>query len=157
VIAGLDPSEAGTKVCPGLGGAHNWQSTAYNPQTGLYYFTSTDGCQTFYKNPASFVEGAWYQLSGTEDVKGRRSTGSVVAMDPANGEIKWRFPMSRNPSGGMLATAGGLAFVGDYAGNLIAFDARNGKVLWRFPTGAAIQAPPITYTLDGKQVIAVAS
>jgi alcohol dehydrogenase (cytochrome c) len=157
VVPGLDPSEAGTRVCPGLPGAHNWQATAFSPLTGLYYFSSTDGCQTFYKNPAPFVEGAWYQLSGTEDVKNKPTKGSVIALDPATGDIRWRFPMQRNPSGGMLATAGGLAFIGDYAGNLIGFDGRTGKVLWRFQTGAPIMAPPITYTLDGKQMLAIAA
>ncbi len=157
VIAGLDPSEAGTKVCPGLPGGHNWQSTAYSPLTGLYYFTSTDGCQTFYKNPADFVQGAWYQLSGTEDVKGAGSKGSVIALDPSSGAIRWQFSMSRNASGGLLATAGGLAFLGDYSGNLIAFDGRSGKALWRFQTGAAIHAAPITYTFEGRQYVAVAA
>jgi alcohol dehydrogenase (cytochrome c) len=157
VVPGLDPSEAGTRVCPGLGGGHNWQSTAYSPLTGLYYFSSTDGCQNYFKNPADFVEGAWYQLSGTEDPRGIPAKGSVIAVDPASGDIKWRFPMTRNPSGGLLATAGGLAFIGDYAGNLIAFEGRTGKVLWRFPTGASIHAAPIAYTFEGKQYIAVAA
>jgi alcohol dehydrogenase (cytochrome c) len=157
LVAGLDPSEAGTRVCPGLPGGHNWQATAYSPLTGLYYFGSTDGCQTFYKNPAGFVEGAWYQLSGTEDLKSNPSKGSLIAVDPATGAIEWRFLMRRNPSGGLLATAGGLAFIGDYAGNLIAFDGRSGKVLWRFQTGAAIHAPPVTYSFEGNQYIAVAA
>lgn len=65
--------------------------------------------------------------------------------------------MQRNPSGGMLATAGGLAFIGDYAGHLIAFEGRSGKALWRFQTGAPMMAPPITYTVDGKQILAVAA
>ncbi len=157
LVAGLDPSEAGTKVCPGLPGGHNWQATAYSPLTKLYYFSSTDGCQNFYKNPGEFVEGAWYQLSGTEDVKSAPSKGSVIAMDPATGDIKWRYPMMRNPAGGLLATAGGLAWIGDHAGNLIAFDGRTGKVLWRFQTGAAITAPPVTYTFEGRQYLAVAA
>ena len=56
-----------------------------------------------------------------------------------------------------MTTAGGLVFVGDYFGNLIAFDARTGKVLWRFQTGAPIYAPPVSYTFEGKQYIAVAA
>ena len=49
LVAGQDPSEEGTKSCPGLGGGHNWQATAYSPQTGLYYFGTTDGCHMYYK------------------------------------------------------------------------------------------------------------
>jgi alcohol dehydrogenase (cytochrome c) len=157
VIDGLDPSHDGTKVCPGLGGGHNWQATSYSPLTGLYYFGSTDGCQNFYLNEGEFIEGEWYQLSGTKEVPGERSKGSFIAIDPATGEIRWKFEMIRNPSGGAMATAGGLVFIGDAHGNLIGFDGRTGKVLWRFQTGASINAPPVSYTFEGKQYIAIAA
>jgi len=156
-IAGLDPSNQGTRVCPGMGGGHNWQATAYSPQTGLYYFGSADGCHNFYRHDSEFVEGEWYQLSGAREPAGERSQGSFLAVDPATGDIRWRFSMVRNPSGGALATAGGLVFVGDASGNLIAFDARSGKVLWRFQTGAAIYAPPVSYSFEGRQYIALES
>ena len=55
---GQDPSEDGTQSCPGLGGGHNWQATAYSPQTGLYYFGSTDGCHTVLQNRPRFRRGA---------------------------------------------------------------------------------------------------
>jgi alcohol dehydrogenase (cytochrome c) len=157
VIPHLEPTEDGKKACPGLGGGHNWQPTAYSPQTRLYYFSSTDGCQTFFRNKADFVEGEWYQLSHNAPIPGEPSAGSLIAIDPNNGQIRWRHEMIRVPSGGVLATAGGLVLTGDFAGNLIAFDASSGKVLWHFQTGATITAAPITYTLGGKQVIAVAA
>jgi len=157
VIPGMDPSNQGTKVCPGLGGGHNWSATAFSPQTGLYYFGSADGCQTFYRHDSEFVEGAWYQLSDARDAAGERTKGSFLAIDPATGEIRWRFEMVHPPSGGAMATAGNLVFTGDVSGNLIAFDARTGKVLWRFQTGAAIHAPPVSYAFEGKQYVAVAS
>ncbi len=157
LIPGQDPSEKGTKACPGMGGGHNWEATAYSPLTGLYYFASADGCQIYYKSDYEFIEGEWYQLSGTENVRAEPPKGSFVALDPATGEVRWRFEMIRHPSGGTLATAGGLVFTGDYYGNLIAFDARTGRVLWRFQTGAPVVAPPVTYTFEGKQYIALAA
>jgi alcohol dehydrogenase (cytochrome c) len=54
--------------------------------------------------------------------------------------------MVRHPSGGAMATAGSLVFVGEASANLIGFDARSGKVLWRFQTGAPIESPPVSYT-----------
>jgi alcohol dehydrogenase (cytochrome c) len=155
VVPGQEPSETGNKSCPGMGGGHNWTATAYNPVTGLYYFGSTDGCELYYRNDAEYVEGQWYQLSGGQRIPGTLSKGSFIAVDPATGDTKWRFDMVRNPSGGVLTTAGGLTFIGDSFGNLIGFDARSGKVLWRFQTGAGISAPPVSYTFEGKQYIAV--
>jgi alcohol dehydrogenase (cytochrome c) len=157
LIKGLDPSEAGTKVCPGLPGGHNWQSTAFDPRTGLYYFSSTDGCQTFRRRDQEFVEGRWYQLSGTRNLPGDPEQGSLIAMDAATGKIRWRFEMVRSPAGGTLATAGNLVFTGDHSGNLIALDSRNGRVLWRFQTGAPVFSSPITYTFEGRQYIAIAA
>src|SRR6185369_4691762 len=109
----------------------------------------------FYRHDREFVEGEWYQLSGARGIAGEHGSGSFIAIDPATGEIKWRFHMVRNPSGGAMTTAGGLVFAGDFYGNLIAFDARTGKVLWRFQTGAPIYAPPVSYSFEGRQHIAL--
>jgi alcohol dehydrogenase (cytochrome c) len=151
LVPALDPSETGTKVCPGLG------ATAYSPQTQLFYFGSTDGCELFYRNKQEFHQGQWYQASTESAVPNEPSTGAVVAIDPATGETRWRFEMVTPTSAGMLTTAGGLVFTGDGQGYLIALDARTGKPLWHFQTGGQIKAPPITYTLNGKQQVAIAA
>ena len=114
-------------ACPGLGGGHNWQATAYNPKLGLYYFSSTDGCQVYFKSKYQFIEGEWYQLSNTDPVEGEPQVGSLVAMDPNTGNTRWRHEMVRTPSGGVLTTGGGLVFTGDAFGNLIAFDGQYGE------------------------------
>jgi alcohol dehydrogenase (cytochrome c) len=157
LIAGQDPTEEGNLACPGLGGGHNWQATAYSQQTGLYYFSSSEHCQLFYKTKQEFVAGEWYQASTVEGPQKSPGSGSIVAVDPTTGETKWRFNMVSTPSAGILATAGGLVFTGDPQGYVIAFDARTGKVLWKFQTGGPVAAPPITYSLDGTQYIAVAA
>jgi alcohol dehydrogenase (cytochrome c) len=156
LIANREPTEEGTLVCPGLGGAHNWEATTYSPQTGLYYFGSTDGCQIFTKEHQEFVEGRQYQAGDATNPLTDLNGGSVVAVNPSTGETKWRYEMiHRSP--GLLATGGNLVFTGDSEGYMIALDARTGKALWHFQTGAAIKAPPISYSLRGKQYIAVAA
>lgn len=157
LISGQDPTEEGTRACPGLGGGHNWQPTAYSPQTGLYYFHSTDGCQLYYKTKADFIEGQWYQASTVDSIRSEHSTGSIVALDPKTGDAKWRFRMVSSTAAGLLATAGGLVFAGDGQGYLIALDSRSGTVLWKFQTGGGISAPPISYALNGRQYIALAA
>ena len=81
----------------------------------------------------------------------------MLALDPTTGETRWRFEMVTPAPAGMLSTAGGLVFTGDGQGYLIALDAKTGKPLWHFQTGGQIIAPPITYTLNGKQQIAIAA
>jgi alcohol dehydrogenase (cytochrome c) len=157
LIPGQDPTEEGNKACPGMGGGHNWQATAYSPQTGLYYFGSTDGCGVYYKTTQDYIEGQWYQASTGTGVPREPSTGSIVAMNPATGEAKWRFEMVTAPTAGVLATAGGLVFTGDREGYVFALDARTGKPLWKFQAGGQVIAPPITYEAGGKQYIAVAA
>jgi len=157
LIAGQDPAEEGNKSCPGMGGGHNWQATAYSPRSGLYYFTSTDGCQIYFKTKQEFIEGQWYQGSTNAGLPTDPATGSILAVNPATGETKWRIPTVSPPSSGLLATAGGLLFAGDREGYFMALDAETGKPLWKFQTGGPVVAPPISYVMDGKQYIAVAA
>ena len=58
----------------------------------------------------------------------------------------------------MLATGGGLVFSGGTNDRKFhAFDASTGQLLWEFPTNSGILAPPVSFTSDGKQYIAVVS
>src|SRR5262249_47025003 len=68
LIPGQDPTEEGNRACPGLGGGHNWQPTAYSPLTGLYYFNSSDGCQVYYKMKQDYLRGQLYQASTADDL-----------------------------------------------------------------------------------------
>ena len=83
--------------------------------------------------------------------------GVVKALVPTTGEVKWEFKFHTPTWAGTLSTAGGLVFVGDMEGYLTALDAHTGKSLWRFQTGSPITTHPITYMLDGKQIVAVAA
>lgn len=157
LVPGQDPTENGNVSCPGIGGGHNWQATSYSPLTGLYYFQTANGCQTFFKTKQDYIEGQSYQGSTTAALPNEPSTGSIVAMDPRHGEIKWRWEMVSSPSAGILSTAGGLVFSGDGHGYVIAFDAKSGKVLWKFRAGGAVVAPPVTYEVGGRQYVAVAA
>jgi alcohol dehydrogenase (cytochrome c) len=157
LISGQDPTPDGNKSCPGIGGGHNWQATAYSPKTNLYYFTTTDGCQLYFKTTQEYVDGLWYQASTTIGIPEEPATGSIVAVKPGTGDIAWKFPLVSAPTSGLLSTAGGLVFGGDREGYVFALDASTGKPVWRFQTGGVVIAPPITYTFRGKQHLAVAA
>ena len=56
-----------------------------------------------------------------------------------------------------LATAGDILFAGQSDGLFVALDAETGERLWRFQCGAGVNAPPVTYEVDGRQYVAVAA
>jgi alcohol dehydrogenase (cytochrome c) len=84
-----------------------------------------------------------------------RLYGSLKAVDPATGEIKARLRLEYPNLSGALATAGNLVFIGQLDGTLYAYDARTLKEVWSFNAGTGINAPPITYSVNGKQYIAI--
>ena len=83
--------------------------------------------------------------------------GSLKAVDPKSGEVKWEARNKAPLWGGVLTTAGGLVFYGTAEGYLKALDAETGKELWKFQTGSGVVAPPVTWEMDGEQYIGVTS
>ncbi len=157
-------SETGTTVYPSLGGGTNFQSPSYDPQTGFMYIVYYDGPGRYTSGPAPYEPGKMYQGSGSSDwsvpqPKGQAppSTG-ILAFDPESGKVRWRFEL---PEGslqpGVLSTAGGLLFAASPEGNLMALDSKTGKALWRFGAGATIPSSPMSYSVEGKQYVAVSS
>jgi alcohol dehydrogenase (cytochrome c) len=72
--------------------------------------------------------------------------------------VQWKFELAENSlAAGVLATGGGIVFAASGEGNFIALDAKSGKPLWRFGAGASIPSSPISYSIDGKQYVAVSS
>jgi alcohol dehydrogenase (cytochrome c) len=111
----------------------------------------------YYKTNQDWVEGQQFQGSETENDPHDPTWGSVVAIDPSNGAIKWKYKMVDTPTGGLVATGGGLVFEGDRQGYFFALDAKTGKPLWKFQTGGPINAGAISYQFEGKQYVAVAA
>jgi outer membrane protein assembly factor BamB/mono/diheme cytochrome c family protein len=79
---------------------------------------------------------------------------SVGAIDTRSGKLLWRTPMVAQVRG-VLATRGGVVFVGLENGQLLALDMAGGKLLWNFSAAGPIAAAPVTYAVDGKQFLAV--
>jgi alcohol dehydrogenase (cytochrome c) len=96
-------------------------------------------------------------LGGEWTYEMKDSSGYFSAIDLTTGKIKWQHPSPRLYIGGVLSTSTGLVFQGELDGNLTAFDAETGEILWQFNTGAGANAPPIGFTLDGEEYIAVAA
>jgi alcohol dehydrogenase (cytochrome c) len=88
-------------------------------------------------------------------VSSERLYGSLKAIDPATGETKVNLRLEYPNSSGALATAGNLVFIGHADGALTAHDAKTLKEVWSYNVGSGINAPPISYSVNGKQYVAV--
>ena len=148
------PTREGNEICPGPAGAKEWVHAAYSPRTGLLYAPIIDACATFRLVPQQFREGMFY-LAGEADVRPHEQMGAVKAIDPATGRQVWNWKSPQPIVASMLATAGDLVFTGEPSGYFNAWDARTGEVLWRYNTGNGIHSNPVTYSVNGKQYIAV--
>jgi alcohol dehydrogenase (cytochrome c) len=181
----LTPTAGGAHICPGPAGLKEWPHAAYSPKTGLLYTPYVEICATYKVMPQKFLESMPYwggdvDVSGEHQHEGSGSMGhqhggggeqeqepsaqpspsgehwgGVKAFDPATGREAWdqrsKFPMVSS----VLATAGDLVFAGEPSGNFNAYDAHNGKVLWTFQSGSGIHSNPVTYSVHGKQYVAV--
>jgi alcohol dehydrogenase (cytochrome c) len=55
----------------------------------------------------------------------------------------------------VLSTSGGIAFVGDLNRIFRAVDINTGKMLWQTRLGTSVQGFPVTFSVGGKQYVAV--
>ena len=157
VIPNTDPTPEGNFVCPDQSGATNWASPSWDPQTNLFYLAVRESCALYTSITKVPRPGDPYTGTGQQEEPGR-FPGAIRAIDPQTGEVKWSFDLHLGSVGaGVLATAGGVVFAAAKDGNLIALDARTGAELWHYQTGAEINASPISYSVDGKQYIAIAT
>jgi alcohol dehydrogenase (cytochrome c) len=157
VLPGTEPSEKGTLVWPSLQGATNWFSPSYSPRSKLFYVAVREMGSYYFKSEAEFEAGKPFLGGGEQALSGDNSAGAVRALEAMTGKQKWEFPLHSPPWAGLLSTAGGLVFGGTNEGNFFALDDQTGKVLWEFQTGGAIRANPMSFSLDGRQHIAIAS
>ncbi len=148
--------------CPSLWGGKNWPPIAFNPKTRMIYIPANDNlCATYIGREVEYVPGRSY--TGTTvtmyQYPGSTHIGEVQAWNVDTGKRVWthRFAKSAN-WGPMLTTAGGLVFSGGTNDRLFrAFDAKSGNVLWEYPTTSGIIGVPISFSIEGRQYVAVQS
>jgi alcohol dehydrogenase (cytochrome c) len=116
-----------------------------------------EGCANYTRETITPRRGYPFTGGDPQEDHQRGAPGSIRAIDPMTGGIRWNFPMHvGSAAAGVLSTAGGLVFASDPEGSLIALEARTGTLLWRYQTGGEIRSAPISYEVDGKQYIAIA-
>jgi alcohol dehydrogenase (cytochrome c) len=140
------------------GGATNWYSPSYDPQSHIFCFRSYEACALLKSETEPFEEGSTYYSTGSRVMK-RSGKSSINAFDLDTLDFAWRdLQIGRYKGwGGVMTTAAGLLAYGDDAQNFVILDARSGKPLWHFNVGQLIHASPMSYAVNGKQYFAVAA
>lgn len=152
---------------PGDLGGHNFAAMSYSPKTGLVYIPAQQvpfmyqGAKDFKANHDSWNLGLDMTKIGLEDTPEAKAEyikqlkGWLIAWDPIKQKPAFTVDHKGPWNGGILSTGGDLLFQGLANGEFHAYDSETGKDLYTFPAQSAIIAPPITYTVNGKQYVAV--
>ncbi len=114
---------------------HNWWPMSFSPATGLVYVPITNRLRR--GSDASSFEG------------------NLVAWDPVTQSERWRVRQALAVNGGVLSSAGNLVFQGEGNGEFVGYAADTGRKVWSMQVGSAIDAVPVSYSLDGEQYILV--
>lgn len=154
----MDPTPEGTYVCPDAAGNTNWSSPSYDSRTGLFYVAVKEACALYISEVKPPKPGEPYTGGGPQVDMKRGTPGFVRALDPLTGDKRWDFPLHvGSHAAGVLSTAGGVVFAASQDGYLIALDARTGKELWHYQTGTQILSSPISFSVDGKQMVSIST
>jgi alcohol dehydrogenase (cytochrome c) len=186
LVPGNTPTPEGVLTCPAIRGATNWMSTAFNPATRLFYVMAVENCFLYRSTmfgggrgaaprpaappaaapgagrggppapPATFgLPGGGFNPGGP----GGGGSMALRALDIETGRVVWEVPQTGNSNNyaGTLSTAGGIVFYGQASGEFAAVDASTGAHLWHFETQETWKASPMTYMVNGRQYVAIAS
>ncbi|MDP6653169.1 MAG: PQQ-dependent dehydrogenase, methanol/ethanol family [Gammaproteobacteria bacterium] len=157
-VPGMEPTYEGIMVSPPITGGTNWYSPGFSKQTGLFYVTSFDGEQIFFKRDEDYEEGERFTGGGGRYEQPMDAFhSSIRAINPETIEIEWEFPIMPRSSAGITTTAGGLVFTGSVDGYFFALDAASGEELWNISLGRRVHAAPISFEVEGKQYVTIAS
>jgi alcohol dehydrogenase (cytochrome c) len=156
-VASVTPSRTNmeTDICPGNMGGKNWPPTAYNPDLKLWYIPVIESCNRIkveVMTPDKLKPREFWTGGGPSQPV--QITGSVTAIDVTTGKVAGKMETPFPNLGGMLATPD-LVFTGQPSGEVMALDAKSLQKMWEFNTGGGVNAPPMTFTVDGKQYVAI--
>ncbi len=164
----IDKTGKPAMVTPGALGGHNWHPMAYHPGENLVYIPAFEAGMVYapeanWKPDRARGFNVGFNLGAGDlppDLGFRKQVagtlkGMLVAWDPVAQKAKWTVEHPGPWNGGLLATGGGLVFQGTAGSEFNAYSAATGDKLWSFGAQTGVVAPPITYTVDGEQYVAV--
>jgi alcohol dehydrogenase (cytochrome c) len=154
-VGNLTPGAPLKKVCPSQAGGNNYWPSSYSPGTRLMYIPALTACvNVSIDREKHNAQRGWNGgLSQTDE----RFESNLTAIDPLTGDVKKSVHLRYPNYSGTLATAGGLVFLGLLDGTVAAYDDATLDELWKVNIGTGFCAPPMTFEVNGKQYLAIAS
>jgi alcohol dehydrogenase (cytochrome c) len=154
-MGNLTPGQPLKKVCPSQAGGNNYFPSSYSERTKLIYIPALTACVDIaIDREMHNKEKGWNGgLATTTD----RWESNLTAVDPMTGEVRKSVHLRYPNYSGTLATAGGLIFLALLDGTIAAYDENTLDELWKVNVGAGFTAPPMTFAINGRQYIAIAS
>ncbi|MDP3304155.1 MAG: PQQ-binding-like beta-propeller repeat protein, partial [Methylotenera sp.] len=145
----------GTVLYPGILGGSNWSPSALDEQNQTSFVAGIHAPikYTLVEEPAKNGLPA-IRYASSEPTKDPR-WGVLSAINLTTGKMRWQVKTEQPLMGGVLATRGGLVFMGEGDGKLNAYNSNTGNLLWQAKVDAGVNAPPISYEIDGVQYVAV--
>jgi alcohol dehydrogenase (cytochrome c) len=154
-VANQNPREPTKRVCPGHAGGNNYWPSAYSPKTKLVYIPTLTNCEDVSIDTAKHSKDKGW--NGGAFKTDERYESNLTAIDPVTGEIKKSVHLRYPNYAGALTTGGGLVFNALLDGTVAAYDDTTLEELWKFNVGSGISAPPMSFEVNGKQFVAIAS